>query len=130
MDRKQDNSNICSKTTHKKWKETAKNRVTKIGSIWEFGSQKLAGHLPFGNLAGLLDSQRMRTVANGRIDKIVAILVTGPFEPKYTCTLKLILSLLCRMMGISKCLHLVVPILRQSMPVLYLCLRGCYSSGE
>ena len=45
-----------------KWKETAKKRVTKIGSIWEFGSQNLAGHLPFGNLAGLLDSQRMRTM--------------------------------------------------------------------
>ena len=62
--------------------------------------------------------------------KIVAILATGPFEPKNTCTLKLILSLLCRMMGISKCLHLVAPILRQSMPVLYLCLRGCHSIGE
>ena len=62
--------------------------------------------------------------------KIVAILATGSFEPKNTCTLKLILSLLCRMMGLSKSLHLVAPILRQSMPVLYLCLRGCYSSGE
>ena len=50
-----------------KWKETAKKRVTKIGSIWEFGSQNLAGHLPFGNLAGLLDSQGLRDtpVRNG-----------------------------------------------------------------